>query len=98
MEAEHKAHIQGIVNRFSNEAETKYRSGQIEHGGNLWTKPGMLSNLRAEILDLVVYQDTLAEQLEKLLADMRYVESGTEPFRLNSFISRLDAILHGRSE
>ena len=98
MEAEHTAHISGIIRRFSSEAVAKYRTGQTEHGGNLWTKPGMMANLRAEILDLVVYQDTLAEQLEKLLADMRYVASGTAPLRLTCFIDRLDAILHGRSE
>lgn len=62
------AHIDGIVERFSGEAKTKYEHGQREHGGNLYEKPGMMRHLRQEVLDLVVYQDTMDEQLRGILA------------------------------
>ena len=99
MEALHEAHVGGIVQRVGQEIREKYEKGQKEHGGNLWNKAGMMPNLREEILDFVVYQDTLAEQLENLLICLkRDHESGDFGQMLKGHVDRLDGILHGRSE
>ena len=45
---------------------TKYRKGQAEHGGELYAKPGALTNLEDEILDLIVYHQTARQQLKVL--------------------------------
>ena len=42
----------------------KYRVGQREHGGQLWTKPGLLDMAIDEAIDQVVYLLTLKQQLE----------------------------------
>jgi len=43
---------------------TKYNAGQIENGGKLWTKPGLIDMAIEEAIDQVIYLLTLKEQLE----------------------------------
>lgn len=79
MTNEAREHIVGICDRFARESTLKYYNGQAEHGGNLWQKPGAMANLRAEILDLVIYQDTLRQQLTDVLCLLeagRFGEAG----------------------
>jgi len=63
--AEQDAHLNRIVTRLSADLRAKYEAGQIEHGGNLWEKPGMLENAYAEVLDLAVYLLTAIEQRDE---------------------------------
>jgi len=42
----------------------KYRAGQKEHGGELWTKPGIIDMAIEEAIDQVIYLLTLKQQLE----------------------------------
>ncbi len=63
MDAPNEQHLKRIVSEFSLDLEAKYRAGQEEHGGDLWTKPGMLSHAIEEVLDMVVYLYTLRDQL-----------------------------------
>ncbi len=42
----------------------KYRAGQVEHGGKLWTKPGIIDMAIEEAIDQVIYLLTLKQQLE----------------------------------
>ena len=75
-----RTHVLTICRRFAEEATRKYVAGVREHGGHLPDKPGMLANLRAEVLDLAIYQDTLTDQLRRVLALMdeaRYAEART---------------------
>lgn len=65
MTAEQDAHLNRIVTRLSADLRAKYEAGQIEHGGNLWEKPGMLENAYAEVLDLAVYLLTAIEQRDE---------------------------------
>lgn len=65
MTSDQQAHLQRILSEFTKDASEKYISGQKEHGGNLWEKPGMLDNAIQEVLDLAVYLYTLREQLER---------------------------------
>ena len=64
MEAEHEAHVSRILSKFNADLRAKYEKGQREHGGYLWTKPGMLDYAIEEAVDLVVYLYTLREQQE----------------------------------
>ena len=58
-EAQHQ-HITDIISRFAETAYSKYCRGQAEHGGNLWRKRDKLPDyLMEEVVDLVVYTDTL---------------------------------------
>lgn len=63
MTHDHEAHLQRILGAVTRDIDAKYRKGQVEHGGNLWLKPGMLDNAIEEVLDLAVYLYTLREQL-----------------------------------
>ena len=49
--------------RFRSLASEKFQKGVREHGGKLWTKPGMLDEIEAEILDIWFYIQALREQL-----------------------------------
>lgn len=62
MEAEHEAHVALILDKFNADLRAKYEAGQIEHGGRIWEKPGMLEHAIQEVIDLVVYLYTLKEQ------------------------------------
>lgn len=42
----------------------KYKAGQKEHGGMLWTKPGIIDMAIDEAVDQVIYLLTLKHQLE----------------------------------
>ena len=42
----------------------KYRAGQLEHGGQLWTKPGIIDMAIEEAIDQVIYLLTLKQQLK----------------------------------
>jgi hypothetical protein len=65
MDQEHESHLRDVKYNILNDLDRKYRQGQIEHGGNLWEKPGMLDNAIEEVIDLAVYLYTLKEQMKK---------------------------------
>lgn len=64
MESEQEAHLQRVQARFTVALSRKYRTGQKEHGGNLWQKRGMLDRAIEEAIDQVIYLMTLKEQFE----------------------------------
>jgi hypothetical protein len=64
MAPEHEAHLQRVLTRFTRALSQKYRAGQREHGGNLWTKRGMLDRAIEEAIDQAIYLMTLREQIE----------------------------------
>jgi phage terminase large subunit GpA-like protein len=59
-------HIDGILERFCQQAKPKYMAGAREHGGQLWEKDGQIDNIIEEAIDLIVYAYTLKDQLEKI--------------------------------
>jgi hypothetical protein len=65
MTPEQEKHLQSIKDKFCADVDKKYRKGQIEHGGNLWLKEGMLEMAMEEITDLYVYMQTLKQQLNE---------------------------------
>lgn len=65
MTPKQEEHLARIKAKFLEDVDKKYRAGQLEHGGNLWQKRGMLDNALEEIVDLYVYLITLKEQQEK---------------------------------
>lgn len=70
MNGPHQAHLGRVVERASKAIGQKYEAGQVEHGGELWQKAGMLSHVEAETWDQVVYLCTLREQLEALRVEI----------------------------
>lgn len=62
----HQEHLARIKANFLDLVDTKYRQGQAEHGGQLWTKPGLLDEAINEVVDLAVYLLTLKEQINDL--------------------------------
>lgn len=68
MNDEQEAHLGGIKDRFCAGVDAKYRKGQLEHGGDLWRKPGLFPMLKDETHDFIVYADTLEAQLREVLA------------------------------
>ena len=67
MKKKHYEHIDGITERFKRDAYKKYVKGQKEHGGDLYNMPSkqLLKEIRNEIIDLVIYFDTLMENFKK---------------------------------
>jgi hypothetical protein len=61
----HEAHLARIKAKLTGDIDAKYRAGQLEHGGEIWNKPGMLEHAYAEVLDLAVYILTLMEQRDR---------------------------------
>lgn len=60
---QHEEHLQQIKDDFTKLVDIKYRSGQKEHGGNLWEKEGLIDMAIDEAIDQVVYLITLKNQL-----------------------------------
>lgn len=67
-------HINEITRRFELNARGRYMPGQEDHGGRLWLKP-VLGQLKAELIDALIYFDTHEEQQSRvvsLLADAQH--------------------------
>lgn len=62
MTEQQEKHLLSIHLAFGDALDDKYRAGQAEHGGDLWTKP-QADNIVDEAVDLVAYSLTLREQL-----------------------------------
>jgi hypothetical protein len=69
MDSDHEHHLQEVKDSFEQEVDKKYRHGQLEHGGNLWQKSGLIKQAKQEAVDLYVYLDTLEKQLERLTGE-----------------------------
>ena len=94
MNHEQEAHLSSIKSRFCSGVDEKYRKGQLEHGGDLWKKPGLFPMLKDETRDFIVYADTLEQQLREVLA---LLESG-DPVQLALAITRLRDLLDGPTD
>jgi len=62
MTPEQEQHLQDVKEWFTDQVDIKYRAGQREHGGNLWTKPN-LPFIMEETIDLVVYAVTMEQNI-----------------------------------
>lgn len=60
-------HLEDVEDRFCLRLDEKYRAGQLEHGGNVWAKPGIMRQMTNEVLDLTVYRDVMEQQLRAIL-------------------------------
>ena len=64
MEPQQEQHLANTKEDICRELDRKYRLGQIEHGGNLWNKTGIIDMIIEEVTDLVVYCKTLKDQID----------------------------------
>jgi hypothetical protein len=55
-------HATAIAAKNTLKIHDKYKTGQAEHGGDLWRKP-LIGELDQEITDLVIYAATIKDQL-----------------------------------
>jgi hypothetical protein len=62
MTDEQEAHLQRVKDWICEKIDKKYRAGQQEHGGDLWKKAAVLDFLIDEVVDQVVYAESLEEQ------------------------------------
>ena len=65
MTPEQESHLSSIRLSFGVALDDKYRAGQTEHGGDLWTKP-QADNIIEEAVDMVAYSLTLRAQLRAM--------------------------------
>ena len=63
MTEEHADHLKKLIKEFDRLASDKYIKGQIQHGGSLWEKEGLLDMAIDEAIDQVIYLLTLKQQL-----------------------------------
>jgi hypothetical protein len=70
---EQEAHLFRIKAAFLKEVDTKYRSGQREHGGDLFdhTALWLCQQLMQEGVDMYVYGFTLLERLTGMALDVK---------------------------
>jgi len=54
MTPEREQHLQAVKNYICDLIDKKYRTGQMEHGGNLWEKD-VNKEIIPEITDLAIY-------------------------------------------
>ena len=64
MKEEHWKHLGDLQRTFIELSTDKYVKGQNEHGGELWSKTGLIDMAIDEAIDQVVYLLTLKQQLE----------------------------------
>jgi hypothetical protein len=69
MEEQQEAHLARIKTEFAALVDTKYRKGQVEHGGDLFRKStaDLLNFAIDEAVDQVVYLLTLRERMQTQL-------------------------------
>lgn len=60
-----EAHLKEMQDAFIELSRRKYEAGQLEHGGKMWEKPGMLDHLEEELVDAWHYIRTLRRQIEE---------------------------------
>ena len=60
-----EAHLKEMQDSFLKLSRKKYEAGQVEHGGKMWEKPGMLEHAKEEIVDLWHYITTLERQVRE---------------------------------
>lgn len=67
MNYEQEQHLKEILDTFAMECSRKYRTGQKEHGGNLFdmSAVNLIENIICEAIDLYVYAYTLREKLRE---------------------------------
>ena len=64
-------HLKFIISEFKRLVDPKYRTGQKEHGGDLWKKKGIIDFAIEEAVDQVVYLLTIKQQFENLKRRLR---------------------------
>jgi hypothetical protein len=69
MRPEDHAHVERVITDHASLTREKYSNGREEHGGDCWTKPGMLAHALDEASDLSVYLWTLREQLLRIASE-----------------------------
>lgn len=67
MTKDQEEHLELNVEDTVRRMKQKYHAGQVEHGGDLWNKKGMLTNIENEVADLNNYIPTLRGQLKIVL-------------------------------
>ncbi len=80
-------HLEDVQDRVVVELSIKYPEGQETHGGNIWAKPGMMRQMRNEVLDQVVYSDVLEQQLREILALLREGQDIPAYQKLNALLN-----------
>jgi hypothetical protein len=74
MTADRERHLAAVLDSAHALIDQKFRAGQVQHGGNIWEKPGMLQHAIEEVADQTVYLFTLEGQMSALALALR---SGT---------------------
>jgi hypothetical protein len=71
MTPDRERHLESVLKSATSLIDQKFRRGQVEHGGNLWEKPGMLRHAIEENADQCVYLFTLEGQMSALAVGLR---------------------------
>ncbi len=71
MRNEDHAHVERLIDLQQALTRHKYVNGRAEHGGDLWSKPGMIAHAIDEATDLSVYLLTLRDQVSHIAAELR---------------------------
>lgn len=74
MTPDRERHLAAVLDSAHSLIDKKFRAGQVQHGGNIWQKPGMLQHAIEEVADQTVYLFTLEGQMSALALALR---SGT---------------------
>jgi hypothetical protein len=64
-------HVERLIELQESLTRKKYEAGRAQHGGDLWSKPGMVAAAIDEATDLSVYLLTLRDQCSHIAAELR---------------------------
>lgn len=87
MTGQQLAHMENVITRFARDYRQKYVRGQAEHGGLLSEKPGMVTQARAEVLDLVSYLDVAQGQIASVSQGLR--DGSISPVQAAELLDRI---------
>jgi hypothetical protein len=65
MTPERESHLSEIMAGVKARLDSKYRKGQIEHGGNVWDR-NPVKEMDGEIIDQIVYHAVLVKRDERI--------------------------------
>jgi acetate kinase len=75
MDQDHINHLNRIIKEITARATDTYIGGQIEHGGNLWTKQNLIDEAIEENIDSLIYLLTLRDQLKSMEEHINNLET-----------------------
>jgi hypothetical protein len=91
------SHLEQIREDLSRALTLKYNRGQLEHGGNLWERQGIISDLGDELIDAFAYYHCIKDRVAKVhshVVDARTLLDKGDYVRLGETLDQIFNLTH----